>query len=79
MGPVPQPQLELLPPVVGQSLRDGLVQPRQLPLDLGQVGDLPVGQVRLPVGQPHEELDAGVARGVLGGDSIAKCLARMFF
>ena len=61
---VSEPGLELLPALVGQPLRDGLVQPRQLPLDLGQVGNLPVG-VHLPVGKPHEELNAGVARRAL--------------
>ena len=66
-----QPGLELLPPLLGQPFRDGLVQPRQLPLDLGEVGDvLPVGEVSLPVaaGQPHEELDPRVARRVLKGE-----------
>ena len=74
----PIPGLELLPALVGQPLRDGLVQPRQLPLDLGQVGDvLPVGEVSLPVaaGQPHEELHARVARRVLEGDSMGFIIA----
>ena len=74
----PIPGLELLPALVGQPLRDGLVQPRQLPLDLGEVGEvLPAGEVRLPVaaGQPHEELHAGVARRVLEGDSMGFIIA----